>query len=165
MWWKKFSCSVITFQKCLKVSTNHVYVKTSILTPVEHEVKTFQGVCRNLRILLVDLAVHSIFSLNAKLIIFPVDIYLFKASNGRMRTTSWSGSGVFIVDLDQFHTLFWCVHCWVWTSKWRLGLDGILLAKWYPQTWRNMKLENIMLLSIWIPILRENPLLTKLKWI
>ena len=23
--------------------------------------------------------------------------------------------------LSRFHTLFWCFHCWLWTSKYRLG--------------------------------------------
>ena len=23
--------------------------------------------------------------------------------------------------LNRFHTLFWCFHCWLWSSKWRLG--------------------------------------------
>ena len=25
------------------------------------------------------------------------------------------------ITLNRFHTLFWCFHCWLWTSKCRLG--------------------------------------------
>ena len=59
--------------------------------------------------------------------------YLFKFNNGNTRTMCkislklriktperhWRRSGVLILTLNRFHTLF-CFHCWLWTSKSRL---------------------------------------------
>ena len=42
----------------------------------------------------------------------------------------WHHPGVFIVNfeidyaLNLFHTFFWCFHCWLWTSKCRLGYES-----------------------------------------
>ena len=33
----------------------------------------------------------------------------------------WRSSAFFIVTLNRFQTLSWCVHCWFWTSKYRQG--------------------------------------------
>ena len=63
------------------------------------------------------------------------DIYLLKVNNGNTRTmwencsklsiktpeqSHWCRSGVFIVNFDRFHTIFWCFHCWLWINKCRL---------------------------------------------
>ena len=63
-------------------------------------------------------------------------IYLFKVNNGNTGTmceiyskltikTSewrhWRRSAVYLLTLNRFHTLFWCFHCWLWTSTQRLG--------------------------------------------
>ena len=42
-------------------------------------------------------------------------IYLFKVNNGNTRATCEICSKLII------KTLFWCFHCWLWTSKCRLG--------------------------------------------
>ena len=34
-----------------------------------------------------------------------------------IKTPEWCRPAVFIVNLEQFHTLFWYFHCWLWTSK------------------------------------------------
>ena len=51
----------------------------------------------------------------------PNDTYLFKVKN---RNTA-NVSDVILVSLlsalNIFHTLFWCLYWWLWTSKWRVG--------------------------------------------
>ena len=71
----------------------------------------------------------------------PAAIYLFKVNNGNTRTMCeicskltiniskqcyWHRFGVFIVNMNRFHTLFLCFHCWLWTSKCRLGIQDVL---------------------------------------
>ena len=67
---------------------------------------------------------------------FPASIKLFKANKGITRTICkncskltkktrkrrhWRCSGVFIIPLNIFQSLFWCFHYWVWINKCRLG--------------------------------------------
>ena len=71
---------------------------------------------------------------------WPVVICLFKGSKWNTRTISEIYSKltiktlgrrcsvVTIVKFEQTHTLFWCFHCWFWTSKYRLG-DSIFKPK------------------------------------
>ena len=68
--------------------------------------------------------------------LFPDSICLSKVNDGNTRTTCeissklttktpeqchWSRFDVFISTFNRFQTLFWCFHCWLWTSKYRLG--------------------------------------------
>ena len=45
---------------------------------------------------------------------------LFKVNNKDTRTTSMTLLLLLMPTLNRFHTLFWCIHCWLWTSKYRL---------------------------------------------
>ena len=68
----------------------------------------------------------------------PAAIYLFKVNRNTRRmceiyskltlkTTErrhWRRSIVFTVNLNRFHSLFWCFYCWLWTSKCRPGEIG-----------------------------------------
>ena len=40
-----------------------------------------------------------------------------KTPERRQDALSWFRSGVFILTLNRFHTMFWCFNCWLWTSK------------------------------------------------
>ena len=62
----------------------------------------------------------------------PICIYFFYVNIGNTRTTNEicskltimtpeRGSGVSLFNLNRFHTLVWCFHCWFSLSKWRLG--------------------------------------------
>ena len=55
----------------------------------------------------------------------PVCIHLFKFNNENTRTVCQIRSKLTIktqmLFLNRFHTLFWCFHCWLRTSKCRLG--------------------------------------------
>ena len=73
-------------------------------------------------------------------VVFQASIYLFKVnnrntrkmqeicSNFTMRTPErrrWCRSGVVLVNFEQnshITLLFHCFHCWIWTSKYPLGL-------------------------------------------
>ena len=66
--------------------------------------------------------------------------YLLRVYNGNNRTVwnlfevnIWHRSGVFIV--NKFHTLFWCFHCWLKRSKYRLGNNFNFFAYTYLPTW------------------------------
>ena len=67
----------------------------------------------------------------------PARIYLFKVNNRNTRKIyeicskltintleqrHWQRSGVLLSTLNRFHTLFWCFHWWLRTSKCRLGV-------------------------------------------
>ena len=69
-------------------------------------------------------------------ILSPAGIYLSKVNKRNTRTMceicskltlktpggrQWRRSGVFSVNFEQIYTLFWCCHCWFWTSKCRRG--------------------------------------------
>ena len=48
---------------------------------------------------------------------------LNKVNNKGTRTTSMTLplTKLKLLTLNRFHTLFWCFHCWLWTSKCPLG--------------------------------------------
>ena len=60
-------------------------------------------------------------------------IYLFEINNGNIKAMcriypklslkARSSSGIFIVNLDRFHTLPWRFHYWLWRRKHRLGIQ------------------------------------------
>ena len=67
----------------------------------------------------------------------PVSIYLFEVNYGTTRAMCKICSTLAIntpnnitdvvlvpllLTLNRFHALFWCFHCWHWTSKCRLGI-------------------------------------------
>ena len=67
------------------------------------------------------------------------DIYLFKVNNGKSgkmceicskltittpERPHWRCSGVLLLTSNIFHTLLWCFLCWIWTSKYRVGMYG-----------------------------------------
>ena len=68
---------------------------------------------------------------------------LFKVNN---RDTS---TFFFLLTLNRFHTLFWCSHCWIWTSECRLS-DYLC----YALNWTEFYLK--VLLKHMVPISKIN---------
>ena len=81
--------------------------------------------------------IYILYNITLKVIVNPAGIYLFKVSNGIIITmceicskltkkTPERRHNVFLASLlltlNRFHTLLWCLHCWVWVSKYRLGI-------------------------------------------
>ena len=72
---------------------------------------------------------------------FPASIYFFKLNNRNTRTMPKICSKLAInrrqcivlvsllLTLNRFHVLFWYFHCWLWTSKCRLGYIIFCLGK------------------------------------
>ena len=60
---------------------------------------------------------------------------LFKVNNKDYRTTSLTTERRHI-----FHTLFWCYHCWLWTSECHLG--SLILRLFEPSTRHNDGIFN-----------------------
>ena len=89
------------------------------LSPIQAHIKLTQydetlqaSTCSKLLINVLDQLDHCVSDTN------PAGVYLFKVNNGYI-------NDVFLVPLlltlNIFHTLFQCFHCWVLTSKCRLG--------------------------------------------
>ena len=53
----------------------------------------------------------------------------------------WRRSSAFIINFEQFCTLFLCFHYWLWTSKWCLGGD-------YPSRKGNLMFEKTFVLKL-----------------
>ena len=56
----------------------------------------------------------------------PSGIYLFKVNNGNTKTVGeicsfLSFRCLFLLTFNSFHTLLWCLHCWLWTSNKQMG--------------------------------------------
>ena len=67
----------------------------------------------------------------------PSRNYMFKVNNRNTNTRCkiclkltkktpelrhWHHSGVFIVNFEHIFTLLWCIYCWIWAGKFRLGI-------------------------------------------
>ena len=71
----------------------------------------------------------------------PSWIFLFKGNNGNTRAMReicsqtkrphWLGLSLFLTS-NIFDTLFWCWHCWLWTSKCWQGRLCLLGVKHFP---------------------------------
>ena len=88
---------------------------------------------------------------------YPAGINSFKANKGNITTICkicskltimtperrwWYCSGVFIVDFEQIHILFWYFHGWLWRSKCRLGK---YLMHWLS-LWSTLRRIKLLLL-------------------
>ena len=94
-------------------------------------------------------------------------IYLTKVSNGNttkmcefcskltIKTPEWRYWMVLVsllLTLNRFHILFWCIHCWLWTSKcW--GGGGGQISDWYDDV-----VLNGLKLTIKLPEWRQSTL-------
>ena len=66
----------------------------------------------------------------------------FEEANAGRDIAYWFSEVVlvsFIVTLNRFHTFFFCLHCWLWTSKCRLGC--VFWKSWHheklsAQSWK-----------------------------
>ena len=68
---------------------------------------------------------------------YPSIIYMFKVNNGNTRTMCEICSKLTIKTTERrhiFHTLFWCYHCWLWTSECHLGS---LILRLFEQSTRH----------------------------
>ena len=78
---------------------------------------------------------------------YPAGIYLFKVNNGNRRRMCEICSKLtkrhqkdvsnvvvmsLLLTLNRFHTLCWCFHSWLWTSKCQL-VKLVLLKRPYPR--------------------------------
>ena len=60
--------------------------------------------------------------LGVRISVFPANIYLFKDNNRNSRKRCEICSKLTIKTLSNiFHTFFYCLYCWLWTSKCLLG--------------------------------------------
>ena len=56
-----------------------------------------------------------------------------------------------LLHLNRFHILFWCVHCWLWTSKYHVGKRKAAgqikshAVEYFTHSWLNLA----CLLSFW----------------
>ena len=59
------------------------------------------------------------------------------------------------ITLNRFHTLFWCFHCWLWTSKCRLGSSQKVSSRNFEVQWIFF-LSNILTLTFSSPSISES---------
>ena len=52
---------------------------------------------------------------------------LFKVNNKNIITTSMRSFCCLLLTLRRFHSLFWCFHRWLWTSRFRLSISILKL--------------------------------------
>ena len=72
--------------------------------------------------------------------ICPTGIHLFKVNNGNTKamydicyqltkTPDWRRDVILVsllLTMNRFHTLPWCFHCWLWASKFQLGMFQLM---------------------------------------
>ena len=71
---------------------------------------------------------------------------------GIINVASWNNrSGVFIVKLNRFHTLFWGFQCWVWTSNCCMSINSmpnVWLFYWLTRMWIDFARKQMLVLLL-----------------
>ena len=99
----------------------------------------------------------------------PAGIYMFKVNDGntrklceigsklRIKTPEqrhWCHSGIFMLNLNRFHTFFWCFHRWLWTSKFQIGRKPSVNL--VDVKWKNLSLKTIKVYALSSLLLSPN---------
>ena len=69
--------------------------------------------------------------------------HLFKINNGNTRSIFEICLKLPIVNFEQISHISWCFHCWIWTSKCRLGTIKSTII--FIIFWRFLAVEQIFL--------------------
>ena len=99
----------------------------------------------------------------------PAGICMFKVNDGntrklceigsklRIKTPEqrhWCHSGIFMLNLNRFHTFFWCFHRWLWTSKFQIGRKPSVNL--VDVKWKNLSLKTIKVYALSSLLLSPN---------